>query len=221
MGNRLDIDSIYKDVGTFGSIHLKHRVVLYTKGQDSKPKPYVSRYVSSRSKGGSVGFESYYYRKTNNALILESWDFDGERNTSNKLKNSVYFTQDDTANAIGFFNEALSWFKDSEIKNNLFEYQGNYPYKVADNYSRLHAMMYPTHGIKGAFISIQPAVVTDFKTKLGYPGVVIKGITGVIGCCTVKEFETLHSVFITNLKILHSLSVELMNHYMLSTLLGV
>lgn len=215
MGTQLDLDSVYKDIGTFGSVGLKHRVVLFSKGTDGNNRPYVNQYKSTKSKGGSAGLMSYYFRRTTNALILESTE------PVSKVKNSIYFTQEDTMDSIRFLDEALNWFKDPEIKNNLFEYEGNNPYKVSDKYNKLHSMMCPTHGLRGAFVSIQPAVINDFRTRLGYPGVVIKGVTGVVGCCTVKEFENLVHIFKRSMLDLHSISMELLNHYMMCKLIGV
>lgn len=217
--NKLDIDSIYKQIGNFGGISVKHRVSLFQADSNGKNKEYKRFYGSSKSKGGMAGYMSYYFRKTTNALILESNDFDSKE--TQKIKNSVYLTQDDLSEVERILNESEFWFKDPELKNNLFVYENNNPYKVSDKYYELCSIMYLTYGLRGSFLSIQPAVVNDFKTRIGYPGVVIKSITGVVGCCTVKEFLSMSMIIRQNLRNLHSISLELLNHYMLTELLKI
>lgn len=217
--NKLDMDSIYKEIGVFGNIQLKHRVALFQKDNSGKNKPYKRSYGSSKSKGGMAGYMSYFFRKTTNAIILESYDF--ENKDTQKIKNSVYLTQEDISEVERMLNESEMWFKDKELKNNLFVYEGNNPYKISDKYYELCSIIYPTYGIRGGFLSIQPAVVNDFKTRIGYPGVVIKSITGVIGCCTVKEFLSMSIILRQNLRNIHQLSMELINQYMLTELLKI
>lgn len=217
--NKLDIDSIYKNIGSFGGINIKHRVSMFQKDTDGKNKEYKRNYGSSKSKGGMAGYMSYFFRKTTNAIILESNDFDSKE--TQKLKNSVYLTQDDICEVERILDESEFWFKDKELKNNLFVYENNNPYKVSDKYYSLNTIMYLTYGLRGSFLSIQPAVVNDFKTRIGYPGVVMKGITGVIGCCTVKEFLSMSIVIKQNLRNLHSISMELINQYLLTELLNI
>lgn len=217
--NKLDMDSIYKEIGVFGNIILKHRVAMFQKDINGKNKPYRRSYGSSKSKGGMAGYVSYFFRKTTNALILESYDF--EVKDSPKIKNSVYITQDDISEVDRLLDESEFWFKDPELKNNLFVYENDKPYKIADKYYKLSSIIYPTYGVRGGFLSIQPAVVNDFKTQIGYPGVVIKALSGVVGCCTVKEFLSMSVVIRQNLKNLHQLSQEMINQYMLTELLKI
>jgi hypothetical protein len=217
--SKLDLDSIYKDIGLFGTIGMKHRVVLYTKEANSaKNRPYVEKFTSKRSKGGMLGYGSISFKPTVNSIILETHDF--ENKDIGNLKNTVYLTYNDISDVKRICSEAISWFRDPEIKNDLFQYENNNPYKISDKYMQLHSIMYTNIGLKGSFLTIQPAVINDFKTKMGYPGVVLKCMTGVIGCCTISEFESLSSVLITNLQELYKISIELVNHYMLCELIG-
>ncbi|MDE7100168.1 MAG: hypothetical protein K2N99_02955, partial [Malacoplasma sp.] len=71
-------------------------------------------------------------------------------------------------------------------------------------------------GLKGSFMSIQPCVITDFSTQTIYPGVVIKGLTGVVGCLTYDELKLCATVIINNLDMLYLNSLTLMNHFILS-----
>ena len=216
--DKLDIDSLYKTIGSFGGITVRHRVAMFQKNTDGKNVPYIKSYGSSKSKGGMAGYMSYFFRKTNNAIILESNDYENSKETQ-KLKNSVYLTQEDSSEVERILDESEFWFKDKELKNNLFVYENDNPYKVSDKYYSLNTILYPTFGIRGSFLSIQPAVVNDFKTRIGYPGVVLKGITGLIGCCTVQEFLSMSIVVRQNIRNLHSISMELINQYLLTEIM--
>jgi hypothetical protein len=215
----LDLDSIYKDIGTFGTIGLKHRVVLFSKDtKTGKNKPYEQNFVSNKSKGGKCGYNSIYYRSTTESIILETRDFDTKDDI--KLKNSIYLTYNDIGEIERVCKEVTSWFENPQIKNDLFQYENNNPYKISDKYMQLHSIMYPAIGLNRAFLVIQPAVITDFKTRMGYPGVIIKSISGVVGCCTITEFKSLSKILISNLRDLYKISLDLMNHYMLDKLIG-
>ena len=214
-----NIDSIYKNIGIFGTIGLKHRVVVYSNDSKiNKPKPYKTNFTSKRSKGGMIGFPSYSFRSTNDMLIIENADF--ELRDSSKIRNSVYLTYDDISEVKRIIKESLNWFEDSEIKNNLFVYENNNPYKISDTYRTLHSIMYPKVGIKSNYLTVQPAVITDFTTRLGYPGIVLKTITGTIGCCTISEYKSMCSVVLSILNDLYKTSLELLNHHMLTELIG-
>lgn len=216
---KMDIDSIYKDIGVFGTIGMKHRIVLFSKdSKTGKNRQYCNQFVSKRSKGGSLGYKSLAFRPTTDSILLETHEFDN--NDMIKLKNSLYLTYEDLGEVKRVCNEVMHWFNDPEIKNNLFQYENNNPYKVSDMYANLHSIMYTSIGLKGSFLVIQPAIINDFKTKVGYPGVIIKSITGVVGCCTITEFKSLSSILISNLTDLYKISLELLNHYMLYEMIG-
>ena len=216
---RLDLDSIYKEIGTFGTIGLKHRVVLFSKdNKTGKNKPYMQKYISNKSKGGKCGYNSFFYRMTTESIVIETKDFDNKDDT--KLKNTIYLTYNDIGEVERVCKEVISWFENPQIKNDLFQYEDNNPYKISDKYAQLHSIMYPSIGINGAFLVVQPAVITDFKTRMGYPGIIIKSITGVLGCCTITEFKSMAMILISNLKDLYKISLDLMNHYMLEQLIG-
>lgn len=217
--NKLDLDSIYKPIGVFGTISMKHRVVLFSKEPNKNMnKPFVNRFTSKRSKGGALGYGSISFKPTTDSIMLETCDFDSK--DTNIIKNTVYLTYGDIGGIKTLCNEVSSWFKNPDIKNDLFQYENNNPYKISDKYAQLHASLYTTIGIKGSFLIIQPAVINDFKTKMGYPGVVLKCLTGVIGCCTISEFESLASTLVTNLNDLYKISLDLVNQYMLTELIG-
>lgn len=215
--SKLDIDSIYRDIGIFGTIRVKHRICLYSKDpKTSKNKPARDIFVSTKSNGGVAGYASFSYRSNKDMIVLEAL---GDKD-SLKIRNSTYLTYEDLAECKRILKEALSWFKDPVIKNELFEYDQGKPYKISDKYSELHSIMYTKFGMKNAFIAIQPAIINDFKSSTGYPGIVIKSITGVIGCCTITEFRSLADILVTNLTNLYQLSLDLLNNHMLCELLG-
>lgn len=218
MGKIDCIDSIYKNIGYFGSISIKHRVVLYSNDpKTNKNKPYKREFTSKRSKGGAIGFPSFSFRTTNDMIIIETVDF--ENKDSPKVKNNVYLSYEDIGEVKRVVRESLNWFEDSEIKNNLFEYENKNPYKISDKYRSLHAIMYPRIGMKRSYLTIQPAVINDFKTRMGYPGIVLKTLTGTIGCCTITEYKSFCSVLLSVLNDLYKSSLELINHHILTELL--
>ena len=217
--SKFEVDSIYREVGTFGTIGIKHRVVMFSKdGKYGKNKSYVRQYVSSKSNGGKAGLSSFLYRGTADSIVIETKDY--ENKDSVKMKNTIYLSYSDISEVERVCKEAISWFENPQIKNDLFQYENNNPYKISDKYSSLHAIMYPIIGINGAFLVIQPAVITDFKTRMGYPGVLIKSITGVVGCCTITEFKSMVIVLMSSLRDLYKLSLDLINHYMLDQIIG-
>ena len=214
---KLDIDSIYRDIGVFGTIRLKHRICLFNKdSKTNRNRPYREIFVSAKSNGGSIGYGSFSYRSNKDMLILESL---GDKE-STKLRNSICITYDDLFEMKRIIKEALHWFNDPDIKNGLYEYEGNKPYKISDKYQNIHAIMYTKIGQNNSFIAIQPAIINDFRSRTGYPGVVIKCLTGVIGCCTITEFRSMAELLLTNLTNLYQISLDLLNHHMLCELIG-
>ena len=52
---KLDIDSIYRDIGVFGTIRLKHRICLFNKdSKTNRNRPYREIFVSAKSNGGHI-----------------------------------------------------------------------------------------------------------------------------------------------------------------------
>ena len=217
--SKFEVDSIYREIGTFGTIGIKHRVVLFSKdGKNGKNKQYAKQYVSNKSNGGKAGLSSFLYRGTSDSIVIETKDY--ENKDSVKMKSMIYLSYTDISEVDRVCREAISWFENPQIKNDLFQYENNNPYKISDKYAGLHAIMYPIIGINGTFLVIQPAVITDFKTRMGYPGVLIKTITGVVGCCTITEFKSFVIVLMSSLRDLYKLSLDLINHYMLDQIIG-
>lgn len=215
MKKLLNIDSLYRPIATFGNIGLEHRVNLFEPSRVSGEKsiPYKKDFVSSKSKGGVIGFKSISFRSTRDALILKSMT-SYSKDDVKRIPASAYLSYNDISEVKRIFNTANSWFT-SEIKNDLFQYENNIPYRVSEKYNELSVIMNCKNGLIGGFLSIQPYVLSDPLNNIGYPGVIFKCQTGVIGTCSVTEFMSLGSILIKNLENLYELSIQLMNHFML------
>ena len=211
---KLNIDSIYRPIAVFGNISLEHRVNLFETSRVSGEKniPYKKDFVSAKSKGGMVGYKSVSFRSTRDALILKSMMMNKE--DVKRIPASAYLSYNDISEVKRLFNTATSWFT-SDIKNDLFQYEDNIPYRVSEKYNELSVIMNCKNGMIGGFLSIQPYVLSDPLNNIGYPGVILKCQNGVIGTCSITEFMSLGSVLIKNLENLYELSIQLMNHYML------
>jgi len=209
MSKPMNIDSIYKSIAQYGSILVKHRVHVFKSNKENKESNYGVRFTSTKSKGGSIGIPSVSFRGTDDCLILENIP---KENTV-KVKPAVYLTYNDVADVKRIFREATSWFKD--YKNDLFNYENSIPYSVSSKYQSLNTIMYPKIGVKGTFLAIQPAVIVDPLHGIGYPGIIMKGLSGIIGVCTYTEFLSMQTLVINSLEHLYEISNTLINQYLL------
>ena len=214
MKNKLNIDSLYRPIANFGNIGLEHRVNLFepSKVSGEKNVPYRKDFVSTKSKGGIIGFKSVAFRNTRDSIILKGVSF--SKDDIKRVPPSVYLTYSDVSEVKRIFTTASSWFT-SDIKNDLFQYENNIPYRVSEKYNELSVVMNCTSGYAGSFLSIQPYVIIDSLNNIGYPGVILKCQQGVLGTCSLTEFMSLGSILIKNLENLYELSIQLMNHFML------
>lgn len=214
MANKLNIDSVYRPIAIFGNIALEHRVNLFETSRVAGEKniPYKKDFVSAKSKGGIIGFKSVSFRSTKDALILKSTMLNKE--DVKRIPPSAYLSYNDISEVKRLFNTATSWFT-SDIKNDLFQYEDNIPYRVSEKYNELSVIMNCKNGMIGGFLSVQPYVLSDPLNNIGYPGVILKCQNGVIGTCSITEFMSLGSVLIKNIENLYELSIQLINHYML------
>ena len=210
----MNVDSIYKSITQYGNILIKHRVHVYraNKANEKGPTSYANIFTSSKSKGGSIGIPSISFRSTDDCIILENIP----KEATTKVKPAVYLTYADLADVRRIFKEAINWFV--EYKNDLFNYENSIPYSVSSKYQNLHAIMYPKIGVKGTFLAIQPTVVMDPMHGIGYPGIVFKSLSGIIGICTYTEFLSLQHMVTNLLSNLYEISNTLINQYLLMNL---
>lgn len=215
MKNKLNIDSLYRPIATFGNICLEHRVNLFepSKVPGEKSNPYKKDFVSAKSKGGILGFKSVSFRNTKDALIIKSMS-QNSKDDVKRVPASAYLSYGDISEVKRLFATANSWFT-SEIKNDLFQYDNDIPYRVSEKYNELSVVINLKSGFVGGFLSVQPYVLSDPLNGIGYPGVIFKCQTGIIGSCSVTEFMSLGNILIKNLENLYEISINLMNHFML------
>lgn len=209
MNKPMKIDSIYKNIAQFGDILVKHRVHIYKTDKQNRHIEYSVTFTSNKSKAGISGISSISFRGTDDCLILENIPKD----LNNKIRPSVYLTYGDIADVKRIFKEAIKWF--SEYKNDLFNYENSIPYSVSNKYQNLHTIMNTKIGIKGSYLAIQPAVIVDPLHSIGYPGVIFKSLSGIIGVCTYTELLSLHNLIINSLENLYEISNTLINQYLL------
>ena len=207
-----DVNSINKTITTIGDITISHKVVVFRKQKMvTTSYPYMNEYKINNS-------ESYYLRETKDYIVLTEGfgKFDSEERIERlktHKKNSVLMTYSDISNIITLLNNASKWFTEDEYRNNLFKYdETGVPYAVSDKYENLCTLTNIVTG-QDNFISIQPVVVGNALNSVGFPGVVIKCQTGVIGSCSMTEFMTLKRLLINLLDNLYSNSIALMDHF--------
>ena len=119
MKNKLNIDSLYRPIANFGNIGLEHRVNLFepSKIPGEKNVPYRKDFVSTKSKGGIIGFKSVAFRNTRDSIILKGVSF--SKDDIKRIPPSVYLTYSDVSEVKRIFTTASSWFT-SDIINDFF-----------------------------------------------------------------------------------------------------
>ena len=198
-----------------GAISIDDVVIERVENPTGQTTPKVTKghaYEVTKSKGGVIGFKSVAFRNTRDSIILKGISFN--KDDIKRIPPSVYLTYSDVSEVKRIFTTASSWFT-SDIKNDLFQYENNIPYRVSEKYNELSVVMNCTSGYAGSFLSIQPYVIIDSLNNIGYPGVILKCQQGVLGTCSLTEFMSLGSILIKNLENLYELSIQLMNHFML------
>ena len=217
MKKSMKLDSIYKNVAIFGNILVKHRVHIFSVDKLGMCAEYSSKFTSSKSKAGKMGYPSVNFKSTDDSIILENIPKDSK---TDKIRNSVYLSYTDLSEVIRVFKESTEWF--DKYKNDLFEYdKNNIPYGINQKYSNLHAIMRIKVGLKGTFLAIQPAVILDSMNSSGYPGIIMKTATGYIGSCTLTEFFSLQQIVVNMMKNLYQISNDLINQYLLTEAGGI
>lgn len=221
MSGIFNVDSIYRNVEQFGSILVKHRVNLFQKDKNNKSVPYGKIFTSQKSGGGRQGFPSVAFRSTKDSIILES-GFVYNENDEYKRPNSVLLSYNDVADVKRCFSDVTMWFTEQPYKNELFKYDNvsGVPFGLTQKYETLNVTIDLKSGLRGAFLAIKPGVIIDPLNSIGYPGVIIIGQQGVVGSCTMTEFMSLRDIVINSLNNLYSISVDLINQYLLASIGG-
>lgn len=219
-----NIEYINRGITTIGSISIAHKVSVYKapKKGSNDPQQYHRKQCSSYTFAGKLGYPSYFCRETKDYIVLqegiaatktvEEYERQKENITYKKRHVSVLLTYADVDNIKTTFDIASNWFIDEKYRNNLFLYdQSGIPYGLSHNFDTLSVLTNLTTG-KGSFLSIQPAVVLDALNSIGYPGVVLKCSSGILGTCTMAEFFSLKRIVIHLLDNLYTNTLCLLNH---------
>lgn len=206
--NIYDTAKISKRITSIGNITIKHYVKLNTFDRSGHKQTYANMYNGMNS-------PTCYLSNTSDAIILESYISESERKDKQRSI-SVYLSYNDAIGIDTMFNEGYRWFN-SDIKNDLFEYtKDGKPYKVNEKYRQLnYTINLKNTLLKGAFLCIQPAIITDMINTVTYPGVIFKCINGVLGTCTVEEFMNMRLVMRSLMNNLYQNSLLLINNTML------
>lgn len=208
-----DINKISKRIITIGGIQVKHYIKIPTTDKFGKKFPYINTY-----KGGGMALPTCYVIQTSDAIILESVISDSERKDGIRTI-SVYLSYNDIMGLKNLFDEGYRWFTDPSIKNELFSYtKEGKPYKISEKYTQLNYLINLKNSLlQGAYLCVQPAIVTDTKNIVTYPGVIFKCVNGILGMCTMEEFMNLRTLMDNLMTNLYQNSLLLINNALMAS----
>lgn len=219
-----NIESISRIITTIGDIQIVHKVSVYKsikKDRIYEGQSYLKQASSKVSFAGRMGVPSYYMRETKDYIILtEGLGRYTTHSKQEKLKKggpraSVVLTYEDLDNIRNLFNNVMKWFTLDEYRNNLFKYDtSGIPYGISNQFEGLSVLTNLSVG-NGNFLGIQPSVILDAFSSVGYPGVSLKCSFGKIGECTMSEFMSLRRIVITLIENLYNNTLCLLNHFMM------
>lgn len=209
VSNKLYYGKICKNITTFGNILIKHTVKInsYNKNNGSLSK-YKSTYAPKNM--SAVYLRDFYFKESADCIILENNIFN--TNTKGKRRPFISLSYNDVTDVIRILDNANNWFIDPKICNDMYKYDlYNNPIDINEN--KKLVSITKLYSSNDDFMSIQPTIIVDMnEAGISYPGIVIKGKLGIIGTCTLSEFQNMRILLKYLLLNLYSVSLNLLNN---------
>lgn len=207
-----DYDKVVKTICKIGDMNIKHIVNknIWDKSTGKYSKTFVL-HKNNSSRAGINNLHSIYIENTFDKIILESSENVKSDSKTFIPRPMISFGYGDFTNLKITFDEVFRWFKDERFRNNLFQYtKDGKPYGISSNYKTLN-VKFRSHGgfINNSTMQIEPAVVSANMNVETYPGVLIRGATGVIGRCSLTELAELKDILLDLVRNLYQNSLLL------------
>lgn len=207
-----EIDKVTKYVCKIGDMIVEHISIKQT--FDKKTNKYNSSFkirTNKSTRAGSNGLSSIYIGNTFDRIILRSTKDMVNTDNSWVPPPSIQFGYGDFNNLKMALDSVKEWFVEDKFRNDLFQYStDSKPISVSSKYADLNVKFRSHSVLKESCMQIEPHVVSTFMDLERYPGVLIRGATGIIGSCTYIEFFDLRMILLDLLKNLYSNSINLL-----------
>lgn len=205
-----DVDKITKMVCRIGDMVIKHtsNLKLYNK-TNNKYENVIRKIKNNATKAGVNGLSSIYINNSYDHIYLESINPSVKTGNTYVPPPSVSFGYGDLTNLKTTLDFAKVWFEADEYRDDLFIYsKSNKPINVNSKYIDLN-VVFKSHGYLNSSMRIEPYVISNNIGVDSYPGVRIRGSTGIIGHCSVDEFYELRTILLELIKNLYQNSLLL------------
>ena len=207
-----EIEKVSKYICKIGDMIIEHVSMKYTfDKKTAKDNSSFRIRTNKTTRAGSNGLSSIYIGNTFDKIIL--------RSTKDMVKNenvwvpppSIQFGYGDFNNLKIALDSVKEWFTDDKFRNELFLYStDSKPISVSSKYADLNVKFKSHSGIRDSCMQIEPHVVSSFMDVERYPGILIRGESGIIGTCTYIELFELRIILLDLLKNLYSNSLNLL-----------
>lgn len=208
-----DYEKVVKTICRIGDMNIKHIVNKHLWDKSvGKYTPTFITHKNNSSRAGVNNLHSIFIENTFDKIILESAE--NVKNNDSKTyipRPMISFGYGDFTNLKITFDEVFRWFKDDNFRNNLFQYtKDGKPYGISSNYKTLN-VKFRAHGgfVNNSTMQIEPAVVSANMNVETYPGVLIRGATGIIGRCSLTELTELKDILLDLVRNLYQNSLLL------------
>lgn len=208
-----DFDKIVRTVCKVGDMEIKHITSHKTFNKTTgKYEDVLKSIKNNSSKAGINGLSSVYMGSTFDKIILESAK-EMEKTKDGKYipKNSVSFGYGDYTNLKIALDYVSKWFTEEKYRNGLFQYtKDGKPYGLSTRYKNMNIKFKSRGGyLNNNTLQMEPAVISTFMNTDTYPGVLLRGSTGIIGRCSVTEFYILKDILLDLIRNLYQNSLML------------
>lgn len=205
------IDKVSKTICRIGDMLIRHvaNMRLYDKKSGKFDNTTKVNHNSS-TKAGVNGLSSVYLNATFDKIILEASSPIMQTKDTYLPPPSISMSYGDFTNLRLTLDAVKVWFEKDEYRNDLFIYsKDGKPITVNSKYGNLN-VQFKSHGyINNSSMQIEPYVVSNNINIESYPGILIRGQTGIIGRCSVTEFYELRMILLELLKNLYQNSLML------------
>lgn len=205
------IDKVVKRVTQIGDIVIEHQTNLQ---MFDKHSGKYSRIIKSNrnpaSKAGVNGLSTLYIGNSYDRIIIKS-NKDAIKTEQNWVPPpNLSIGYGDFNNFKMFMDEIKSWFELDEYRNNLFNYSSDgKPIQINSKYKDVECSFKSHSSFINDVCMARPFIIASAFGVDRYPGVELRGKSGVIGHCTYSEFYELRIILLDLLKNLYQNSLNL------------
>lgn len=206
-----NIDKVSKIVCKIGDMIIKHTAnrKLYNK-KLGKYEGIIRKVRNGSTKAGVNGLSSIYIGNSFDKVIVEASSPIMQSKDVYLPPPSISIGYGDFTNLKIVLDEVKTWFELEEYRNNLFIYsKDGKPISINSKYNNLN-IQFKSHGyLNNSKMQIEPYVISNNINIESYPGILIRGQTGIIGRCSVTEFYELRMILLELVKNLYQNSLLL------------